>query len=447
MADVANVNIEKAFFAKILNEPEQFYKVKPHFFSNEQIRLIYEVVRDNYINDKDKIIPSPKQIWTMVSLIDTTKIVTKESFKIIMSEDLSEYQEEWLNPRFKSWKVSKHTRDQIKEGIDLIRDMDEINYDNVMDVAIRLKDKFAEIDSLNNDNDDLGDDFDDPESHKQLISEKKMTSGWGNVDNILGGGWDHSTLNLIMGETSIGKSMWLQNISVNLVENGYNVIYVTLEMGTRKCIKRMGSMRLKIPIDQYDELSKDSMFMKQKINQSKNTTSSTDLFDGKKAGRLFVKKYPTSDCTVTDLENYIKKFEETKKVKIDVIVIDYINLMSIEKGYDIKTMLYLKGKHLAEGLRRLADKYDVCVITATQTDKSVWGASDINLEDIPESKAIAESADSVWGIIRNPQMKKENTYRLKILKLRDGENHEQQMKFDFNTKYLTIENDILLSSK
>lgn len=205
MADVANVNIEKAFFVKILNEPDQFYKVKPHFFTNEQIRIIYEVVRDNFIKDKDKIVPSPKQIWTMISLVDTEKIVTKESFKIIMSEDLSEYQHDWLDSRFRSWKVSKHTRDQIKESIDLIRGMDEINYDNVMDIAIRLKDKFSEIDSLNNDTSDLGDDFDDPESHKQLISERKMPTGWGNMDKILGGGWDHATLNIIMGETNVGK--------------------------------------------------------------------------------------------------------------------------------------------------------------------------------------------------------------------------------------------------
>jgi len=205
MGDTANVNIEKAFFAKILNEPDQFYKVKPHFFMNDSIRLIYEIIRENYMSDKNKIIPSPKQIWTMVSLVDTDKMISKESFKIIMSEDLSDYEETWLGDRFQAWKISKHTRDQIKEGIDLIRNMDEINYDNVMDIAQRLKDKFSEVDSLNNDTTDLGDDFDDPESHKQKIAERKMSSGWGNVDRVLGGGWDRSTLNLIMGSTNSGK--------------------------------------------------------------------------------------------------------------------------------------------------------------------------------------------------------------------------------------------------
>lgn len=447
MIETINANLEKAFFIKILNEPEQFYKVKPHFFANDQIRLIYEVVRENYITSTNKIVPSFKQIWLMVSLVDTAKIVSKEAFTIIKNFDLSEYENDWLDSRFKSWKVSKHTRDQIKESIDLIHGMDEINYDNVMDIALRLKDKFAEIDSLSNDDADLGDDFDDPESHKQNVSMRKMTSGWSNIDKLLSGGWDHATLNLIMGETNVGKSMWLQNIATHLVDAGYNVTYVTLEMAKHKCTKRMGAMRLKIPIDEYDELSKDSMFMKQKINEVKNLTPANSLFDSGKSGKLFVKKYPTSDCTVTDLENYIKRFQETKRIKLDVMVIDYINLMSIEKGYAMDTMLYLKGKHLAEGLRRIGDKYDVCIITATQTDKSVWGASDINLDDIPESKAIAESADSVWGIIRNSEMKKNNKYRLKILKLRDGEHHEEQVGFDFNTKYLTIDNDIMIGSK
>jgi len=243
------------------------------------------------------------------------------------------------------------------------------------------------------------------------------------------------------------NSMWLQNLTAKLADEGKNIVFVTLEMAKHKVMKRLGSMRFRVDADNYDEISKDSVFIKNKINELKSMSVSNKLFDGGKSGKIFIKKYPTSDCTVTDLENFIKKFEETKKIKIDVMVIDYINLMSIEKGYDLTNMLYLKGKHLAEGLRRLGDKYDICMITATQTDKSVWGANDINLNDIPESKAIAESADCVWAIIRNPQMKKENIYKLKILKLRDGEHHEEQIKFDFNTKYLTMENDILLGSK
>jgi Straboviridae DNA replication helicase len=447
MSEVVNTNIEKLFFAKILDDPAQFYKVEPFFFRNDQIRFIYEVIRDNYINSKDKVVPSAKQIWTMVSIHDTEKTITKEVLKLLLTEDTNDVAPEWLDKRFKAWKSSNHTRNKVVEAIDLIQKMDEIDYDNVMDIVGRLKESFNEIDVIGNDDEDLGDDFDDPDSHKQMVSMRKMSTGYSNMDKIMGGGWDHATFNIIMGETNVGKSMWLQNLSAKLADEGKNVIIVTLEMAKHKVMKRIGAMRFRVDVNDYDDISKDSIFIKNKINELKNMSTSNKLFDGGKPGKIFVKKYPTSDCTVTDLENYIKKFEEVKKLKIDVMLIDYINLMSIEKGYNLDTMLYLKGKHLAEGLRRLGDKYDICMITATQTDKSVWGANDINLDDIPESKAIAESADSVWAIIRNPQMKKENTYRLKILKLRDGEHHEEQIKFDFNTKFLTMENDVLIGSK
>ena len=242
------------------------------------------------------------------------------------------------------------------------------------------------------------------------------------------------------------NSMWLHNIATNAANAGTNVLVVTLEMTTRKVMKRIGSMRLKINADEYDEKSKDTVFMKQRLNNLKSQSFVGNLFDSQ-PGKIFVKKYNTSDCTVTDIDNYIRKFEEVKRIKVGMVIVDYINIMSIEKGFDITNMLYLKGKHLAEGLRRIADKYECAVITATQTDKAVWGASDIKLGDIPESKAIADTADSVWGIIRNPEMKRNNIYRLKILKLRDREHHEEQVRFDFNQKFLTMENDVLVGAK
>jgi hypothetical protein len=234
------------------------------------------------------------------------------------------------------------------------------------------------------------------------------------------------------------NSMWLNNLTIKIADSGKNVLFVTLEMAAHKCFKRMGSQRMRIPIDDYDKLSKDEVYMKNKINELKYDNGG--MFE-KEIGKLFVKKFPTSMLTVTELDNFIHKFEQRKGIKLHAVVIDYINIMGIEKGHDFTNMLFLKGKHLAEGLRFIADKHNVTMITATQTDKSVWGASDINLKDIPESKAIAETSDVVFGIIRNPEMKKHNKYRLKILKLRDGDFTDEQISFDFNTKFLLMEND------
>ena len=200
-----NTNLEKLFFAKILEEPNQFYKVESKYFENETIRFIYDIIREYYINSKDKIVPTPKQVWSMVSLQDDNKIITKEAFKLLFTETTEEINDDWLDKNFKAWKSSKYTRDKIYESIDIIKNMDDINYDNVMNIVGRLKKNFNEIDTITDDDEDLGGDFDDPEEHKQQVSLRKIPSGWSNVDKILGGGWDHATFNIIMGETNVGK--------------------------------------------------------------------------------------------------------------------------------------------------------------------------------------------------------------------------------------------------
>jgi archaellum biogenesis ATPase FlaH len=446
MAESMNTNMEKHYFIYILDNPDQFSKVEPFFFKNSDIQFIYTVIREEYLKNTSHIVPSSQQIYAMIKLSDHDHKINDKVIKILLESDNSDISEYWLLPRFKGWKIQNQLKGDMLKGIDMVRGIEEINYDNIVEVAQKLKGMFGNVLLVDDDDQDLGADFDDPESHKQLLSQNNVPTGWPCVDNILGGGWSKSTLNVIMGETGGGKSMWLHNIAVNSANAGTNVLIVTLEMTTRKVMRRLGSMRLKINADEYDEKSKDTVFMKQRLNNLKSQSSVGNLFDSQ-PGKIFVKKYNTSDCTVTDIDNYIRKFEEVKRIKVGVLLVDYINIMSIEKGFDITNMLYLKGKHLAEGLRKIADKYECAVITATQTDKSVWGASDLKLADIPESKAIADTSDSVWGIIRNPEMKRNNLYKLKILKLRDGEHHEEQVRFDFNQKFLTMENDVLVGAK
>jgi hypothetical protein len=114
------------------------------------------------------------------------------------------------------------------------------------------------------------------------------------------------------------------------------------------------------------------------------------------------------------------------------------------KGLGIDGNLYMKGKHLAESLRALAAQWECPLLTAIQVAKDAWNAADITLDKIPESKAIAETADIFGAIIRTEEMKRNNKYILKLLKQRDGDFSKSKAQFDLNPKYLTIENDILI---
>jgi len=237
------------------------------------------------------------------------------------------------------------------------------------------------------------------------------------------------------------NSLWMQNLAVKSADNGYNVLYITLEMSERKVMKRLGSMRLKIPINDYDKISKDTELIRKKISKLGSLREGSDLFDSQ-VGKIFTKFWAAGTATVNDFDNYINKLQQRRNIKINLIIVDYITLVAAQKGSS--DSLYTKGKNLAEGLRALGAKYNCPVITGVQVAKDAWNSSDITLESVPESKAIAETADTFWAIIRTEEMKRQNLYRFKLLKQRDGDFLKSQIKLTLNPTFLTLENDQFL---
>ena len=205
MAEVMNTNMEKHYFIYILDNPEQISKVEPFFFKNSDIQFIYSVIREEYLKSESHIIPSSQQIYSMVKLSDQDNKINDKVIKMLLQSDNSDISQEWLVPRFKGWKIQNQLKGDMLKGIDMVRGIEEINYDNVVQVAQKLKGMFGNVLLVDDDDQDLGADFDDPESHKQLISKNSISSGWATMDSILGGGWSKSTLNVIMGETNVGK--------------------------------------------------------------------------------------------------------------------------------------------------------------------------------------------------------------------------------------------------
>jgi hypothetical protein len=237
------------------------------------------------------------------------------------------------------------------------------------------------------------------------------------------------------------NSLWMQNFAVKSANMGHNVLYITLEMSERKVMKRLGAMRLHIPINDYDTLSKDTEMIKKKI-AALSRSEGGDLFE-KNVGKIITKFWAAGTATIQDFDNYIQKLKEKKDIKIDMIIVDYITLVATVKGA-MADNLYTKGKSLAEGLRAIGSKWSCPVITGVQVAKDAWNSSDITLESVPESKAIAETADTFFAIIRTEEMKRQNLFRFKLLKQRDGDFSQSQIRLNLNPTYLTLENDQFL---
>jgi len=203
--EVMNVQMEKYFFTYVLDNPTQFVKVEPSFFKNDDIQFIYKVVRDEFIVSKSKRTPTPQQIVAMIKLHDPEEKISNNVIKAILKNDNSVHEQEWLEKRFRAWRMSNIIKNKTYEGIELIRNLKDIDFDNVSEVTSQLKSIYANLSLIEDDDDDLGADFDDPESHKQETSKNKISTGWSNVDVLLHGGWDKGTFNVLMGETSVGK--------------------------------------------------------------------------------------------------------------------------------------------------------------------------------------------------------------------------------------------------
>ena len=441
-----SVQLEKVYFNYILKNKSYFDIVKPFFFKNNEIQFIYDIIR-NYVIDGNKDVPTIRQIFDMVSDEDKRGFITKDIFKVIFKVDLSEYSEkDFIIPKINTWILSNKIKSGSVDIVEETRDLDNlIEFDKVVETANKIRQIADDMSSLafTSGDEDLGSDFDIPENHVQDNNSLKVSSGYSTIDHMLGGGWDVGTLNCLMASTNNGKSLWMQNFAVRSADQGYNVLYITLEMSEKKVLKRLGSMGLRIPINDYDDKSKDVEFMKKKIKE-RRSSSADGLFD-KKVGRIITKFWAAGTATVNDFDNFMKKLKEVAGVDINLIVVDYITLIAPVKGSGGDT-LYTKGKHLAEGLRALASKYNCPVVTSIQVAKDAWNSNDITLQDIPESKAIAETADTFFGIIRTEDMKLQNLYRFKLLKQRDGDFLKSQVKLDLNTTYLTLENDRFIDS-
>lgn len=206
-------SLEKVFFNYILKNKKYFEIVRPFFFRNSDMQFVFGVLREYMTKDSDVQLPTARQIWEMVTLVDKEGMITKEILKSLLTDNLKEYDEKnFVEPKFNAWVLSNRIKAGTVDIIDETRSFDSISdFDTAIERANKIRSIVDEMSSTNFiDDDDLGSDFDEPELHVQDSSRFKVKSGFETLDHILGGGWDIGTLNCIMAETNNGKCFFVR---------------------------------------------------------------------------------------------------------------------------------------------------------------------------------------------------------------------------------------------
>jgi archaellum biogenesis ATPase FlaH len=273
---------------------------------------------------------------------------------------------------------------------------------------------------------DMGTDyFADPRGRLLGLKDKngQISTGWPCMDRKLFGGMNRGELNIFAGGSGAGKSLFLANLGVNWALMGLNVVYLTLELSEALVSMRIDSMVTGVSTK---EIFRDLDDIEMKVKMI-----------GKKAGMLQI-KYMPSGKTVNDIRAYIKEYEIKCGKKVDVLLVDYLDLlMPIGKKISAEN-LFVKDKYVSEELRNLAMEKKVLCVTAAQLNRGAVEEVEFDHSHISGGLSKIQTADNVFGIFTSRAMRERGRYQIQLMKTRSSSGVGQKVDLEFNIESLKI---------
>jgi len=234
-----------------------------------------------------------------------------------------------------------------------------------------------------------------------------MTSDLEYFNKITKGGLPNKTLNVALAGTGVGKSLFMCHVAASVLLQSRNVLYITLEMAEERIAERIDANLLNVPIQELIDLPKQ-MF-ETKINNLVNKTK----------GHLIIKEYPTASAHAGHFKALLNELALKKSFRPDIIFIDYLNICASSRyrgNSNINSYTFVKA--IAEELRGLAVEFNVPIVSATQTTRSGYGNSDVELTDTSESFGLPATADLMFALISTEELEQLGQIMVKQLKNR-----------------------------
>jgi replicative DNA helicase len=226
-------------------------------------------------------------------------------------------------------------------------------------------------------------------------------------NKITKGGLPNKTLNIALAGTGVGKSLFMCHVASSVLLQGRSVLYITLEMAEERIAERIDANLLNVPIQDIVDLPKQ-MFDNKVTNLAKKTQ-----------GTLIIKEYPTASAHAGHFKSLLNELALKKSFRPDIIFIDYLNICASSRyrgNSNINSYTFVKA--IAEELRGLAVEFNVPIVSATQTTRSGYGSSDVELTDTSESFGLPATADLMFALISTEELEGLGQILVKQLKNR-----------------------------
>lgn len=412
MSKLDNDFFEKVLCYKALSDSTYLASiadyVKPIYFKDSNIGVIFKIITAFY--EKRNKLPTNTELKSYLttdelkasyrSVIESLRDIDKNLDK----DELYDNTERFLKEKAVYSTMLEVAGDMASGEIDTSSILQKIEKScSINLVTDKGLDLYGDIDRI----------IDDLQNVQQTIPSK-----WPWLDDALNGGFlkDGRALYIFAGESNIGKSIFLGNIAANIANQGKTVLLVTLEMSELLYARRICSNITKISMN---ELSSSTATLKVMLSENHDDTK----------GRILIKEFPPSTITPNYLKGYIKKITDTG-IRIDAIVLDYINLMHSTVGNNS----YERIKYIAEQIRAMSYTFNCPVISATQINRSGFNTENPDMTTISESIGLCATADCITSIFQNEEDRELGVIRLGMMKNRYGaRGTTQAMRIDYST--------------
>lgn len=277
---------------------------------------------------------------------------------------------------------------------------------------------------------DLGTDYyHDPLTRLLAMRDRSevVSTGWASLDKILYGGFNKGSLNIFVAGSGVGKSLFLQNLAVNYSQAGLDALYITLELSENLVSNRIDAMVTKTATREF-------------YKDYNKVATSINIARMQNKGKLIIKKMSEAGTTAQTLRAFLKEYEVKHGKYPDVLLVDYLDLMSPNDKRIDKSNLFGKDKFVSEELRAISGDLNIVTVTASQLNRGAIAAvGEYDHSHISGGISKIQTADNVFSVHQTPPMKEKGIFALGVLKARTAActGYKLELAYDIDTMRIT----------
>lgn len=371
---------------------------------DKTLRPVAEMFKSH--TDKYNVLPDPVQIKAMTGI------------EVQPVPGMNTGHDEWFLDAFEAFTKRQELERAILKAADMLEKGDYDPVEKLIKDAVQI--------SLQK---DMGTDyFADPSAriNKYFNAGGQVSTGWPQMDKILYGGMSRGELNIFAGGSGSGKSLVMMNLALNWLSKGMSGVYISLELSEELTSLRTDAMATSMGTKEIRK-NIDDAHLKVKMLS-------------KKSGQYRVKALP-AQSTVNDIRSYLKEVQIQTGIKVDFVMVDYLDLVMPVSVKVNPNDQFIKDKYVSEELRNLAKELGILLVTASQLNRSAVDELEFDHSHISGGISKINTADNVFGIFTNRSMRERGKYQIQCMKSRSSTGVGQKIDLDYNIETMRITDD------